>query len=195
MSDLINTKKWYMISTMSGKEDKVFESLQNRIVSEQLQDVIEEIHIFKEPRITKKELLKKEAGEPHKVKMVNMYVGYIFIKMIMTDEAWFIIRNTQYVTGLIGSSGKGAKPTPVSSREMKKMFNKEKQAHDDFENGIIKTEYIPGAFIRIINGPFSGTEVKILKSDDVIKKVIVEIETFGRLIEYEFDFKDIELID
>lgn len=189
------TRQWYMVSTMSGKENKVYEALENRIISEGIDDVIEEIHMFREPRITKKELDKRERGEPYKVKYANMYTGYIFIKMEMTDKAWFVIRNTQYVTGLIGSSGKGAKPTPVSDREMDKMFKKEKEVNDRFEQGIISSPYVEGAFIQITDGPFTGEQAKIIKTDDVTKKVIAEVEVFGRWTEYEFDFKQIELLE
>ncbi|UUD36812.1 Transcription antitermination protein nusG [Mycoplasmopsis californica] len=187
--------QWYMVSTMTGKEDKVYESLQNRIVSEGIDDVIEAIHIFKEPRITKKELEKRDRGEEYKVKMANMYSGYIFIKMEMTDKAWFVIRNTQYVTGLIGSSGKGAKPTPVSPKEMERMFNKEREINDNFAKGIITSPFIVGAYVEIISGPFEGQQMKITKCDNVLKKVTGNVEIFGKLQPQEFDFSQIKLTE
>ncbi|WP_027334454.1 transcription termination/antitermination protein NusG [Mycoplasma elephantis] len=187
--------QWYMVSTMTGKEDMVFESLKNRIISEGIDDVIEDIHIFKEPRITKKELEKRNNGEDYKVKMANMYSGYIFVKMEMTDKAWFVIRNTQYVTGLIGSSGKGAKPTPVSSKEIEQMFNKEKEINDNFNKGIIATTFIVGAYVEIINGPFEGQQMKITKSDNILKKATGNVEIFGKLQPQEFNFDQLKLVD
>lgn len=194
--DNTQTYQWYMVSTMSGKEQKVLESLNNRINSEEkLSEIIEEIHMFVEPRITKKELDKRERGEEFVTKYVNMYTGYIFIKMIMTDEAWFVIRNTQYVTGLIGSSGKGAKPTPVSPKQMAKMFDKERKVNNDFEAGNFPTQYLVGTIITVNEGPFEGQQAKIIECDSNTQKVIVEIEVFGRKTPYEFDFKQIDNIE
>jgi len=106
--------EWYMVSTVSKKEKTVIETIKNKISSEGMQYFFEEFKIFEQPIITNAELLKKSKGKEYKVKMENIYKGYIFIKMVMTDEAWFSVRNTEYVTGLVGSSGKGTKPTPIS---------------------------------------------------------------------------------
>ncbi|MBZ4195461.1 transcription termination/antitermination protein NusG [Mycoplasma tauri] len=191
--------QWYMISTVSGKEDKVVESLKNRIVSEQVDDCFNEnaceegaFKIFKKPVLTAKEAEKKALGEPYKIKMNNIYNGYIFINMDMTDQAWFVVRNTQYVTGLIGSAGKGTKPTPVSKREIEASFHKEKQLISDFKEGKIEGKFLVGEIVEIIDGPFKGTIGKVLETFDNIKKVTVEVEHFGKKVPTDFDYSVVE---
>ncbi|SYV90377.1 transcription antitermination protein NusG, partial [Metamycoplasma alkalescens] len=80
--------KWYMISTVSGKEDNVIEALKNKISSQGMSDFFKDIRIFKMPHLSSKELEKKTRGEEFTVKYINIYKGYIFINMIMTDESW-----------------------------------------------------------------------------------------------------------
>ncbi|MBU4690434.1 transcription termination/antitermination protein NusG [Mycoplasma sp. ES3157-GEN-MYC] len=186
---------WYMISTVSGKEDLVVESLRNRIISEQVDDCFNNeatedgaFKIFKKPSLTAKEAEKKLNGEPYTVKMINMYSGYIFINMYMSDKAWFVIRNTQYVTGLIGSSGKGAKPTPVTSREIRKCFKSEEKMLKDFYEGKLETKFSVGEIVEIIDGPFKGQSGKVIEASDSKKMVSVEVEYFGRNVPTDFDY-------
>ncbi|WP_029513285.1 transcription termination/antitermination protein NusG [Mycoplasmopsis primatum] len=191
--------QWYMISTVSGKEDKVVEALKNRIVSEQVEESFNHdatpdgaFKIFKKPVLTAKEAEKKALGEPYKVKMNNMYGGYIFINMDMTDKAWFVVRNTQYVTGLIGSAGKGTKPTPVSKKEIDLAFEKEKQLLDDFNNGKVVEKFKIGEIVEITDGPFKGTTGKVLEAFDSTQKVTVEVEHFGKKVPTDFDYSIVE---
>ncbi|MEA4115326.1 transcription termination/antitermination protein NusG [Mycoplasma sp. 744] len=193
---------WYMISTVSGKEDQVVEALKNRIVSEQVQESFDmnattegPFKIFKKPTISKTELKKREEGEPYKVKYINIYSGYIFIHMDMTDKAWFVIRNTQYVTGLIGSSGKGAKPTPVSLREIKKSFNKEEKYMRDFQLGIFEDEFFEGDIVEVTAGPFKGETGKIISLNNQKREAEIEIESNGKKIPVYFEFKILKNID
>ncbi|WP_029608592.1 transcription termination/antitermination protein NusG [Mycoplasma simbae] len=186
---------WYMISTVSGKEDIVVESLKNRIISEQVDDCFDNnatpdgaFKIFKKPSLSAKEAEKKLNGEPYTVKMINMYSGYIFIHMYMSDEAWFVVRNTQYVTGLIGSSGKGAKPTPVTAREIKKCFKSEEKMLRDFNEGKMETKFTIGEIVEIIDGPFKGQSGKVIEANDTTKMVSVEVEYFGRNVPTDFEY-------
>lgn len=191
--------QWYMISTVSGKEDKVVEALKNRIISEQVEDCFNHeatpegaFKIFKKPTLTPKEFEKQKNGEEYKVKYVNMYSGYIFINMDMTDRAWFIVRNTQYVTGLIGSSGRGAKPTPVSQHQMDKSFKKEIKLQEDFDKGITHTKFQIGEIVEIIDGPFKGEQGRVLECSEANKKVTVEIEYLGKKTPADFEYKEIK---
>ncbi|UWD34067.1 transcription termination/antitermination protein NusG [Mesomycoplasma molare] len=186
--------KWYMISTISGKEENVIESLNNRIKSDFLDHLFEEIKIFEAPHLTQKEIEKKIKGQSFVLKKENLYKGYIFAKMLMTDEAWFIVRNTQYVTGLVGSSGKGAKPTPVSTREIKKMFEAEKKAWAKYDAGIIDSPFTVGALVEVVDGKFSGTEGIVLENDDKKLEAWVEIEVFGRKTPTRFSYNELEVL-
>ena len=116
-----------------------------------------------------------------------MYPGYIFIEMIMTDEAWYVVRNTPGVTGFIGSSGKGAKPFPVTETEIESVLKRV---------GLIEnssaSEYNVGDTIRIINGPFAE-QISVIETIDE-EKGLVTIKTviFGREQEISVSVNDIE---
>ncbi|VEU75638.1 Transcription antitermination protein nusG [Mycoplasmopsis maculosa] len=122
------------------------------------------------------------------MKYVNVYSGYIFIKMDMTDKAWFVIRNTQYVTGLIGSSGKGSKPTPVSESQIKKATAKEQEYFKDFEDGKTNDKFTIGEIVEIIDGPFKGTSGVVIEFSNSSEKAIVEIEYFGKKVPTDFSY-------
>ncbi|MGY5139131.1 transcription termination/antitermination protein NusG [Mycoplasmopsis gallinarum] len=186
---------WYMVSTVTGKEEQVVESLKNRIISEAVEECFNSeatengaFKIFTRPTISAREQEKKKKGEPYKIKNINIYSGYIFINMDMTDKAWFVVRNTRYVTGLIGSSGKGAKPTPVSAIEIKKMFQKEQKFREEFEDGKIHDTFLKGEIVEIISGPFKGEVGQIIDFNDTKQRAVVELEHFGRKTPTDFDY-------
>ena len=103
-------KEWYVVNTYSGHENKVKEKLEMRTQSMGLEDYIFRV-IVAEHEVP----VMREGKPTGKTKMKNLYPGYIFVEMIMTDEAWYIVRNTPGVTGFVGSSGGHAKPFPVTS--------------------------------------------------------------------------------
>ena len=103
-------KEWYVVNTYAGHENRVKENLLRRVETMGIEDNLFRILVAEEEEI--------EYKNGKKVtKMKNLYPGYLFVEMIMTDEAWYIVRNTPGVTGFIGSSGGGAKPFPVSPEE------------------------------------------------------------------------------
>ncbi|WP_426460994.1 transcription termination/antitermination protein NusG [Mycoplasma hafezii] len=192
----MNNFKWYMISTIRGKEENVVEALNNRIFAEQVEGNFDleatengPFRIFKRPTLTPKELDKKIHGDTYKVKWVNLYPGYIFAKMDMTDKAWFVIRNTQYVTGLVGSSGKGAKPTPVSALEIRKMSKAEQEAIDLFNTGKNLLALQVGDLVEVIDGPYKGEIGPIEKLNVEVNEATISIETFGKktMVELNLD--------
>ncbi|MBN0970402.1 transcription termination/antitermination protein NusG [Mycoplasma phocoeninasale] len=185
--------KWYMISTVSGKEDNVADALRNKIEAQGMNDFFHDIKIFKMPHLSNKELEKKSRGEEYTVRYINIYKGYIFLNMVMTDESWYLVRNTQYVTGLIGSSGKGAKPTPISERNFNKMIDVEINLNDKFARGDIETAFKEGTFVKIKNGIFKGEIGDIVKNNDRTQKAFVNIEQFGRKVPTEFSYEDLEV--
>lgn len=185
--------KWYMISTVSGKEDNVIEALKNKISSKKMEDFFKDIRIFKMPHLSNKELQKKSRGEEYIVKYVNIYKGYIFLNMIMTEESWYLVRNTQYVTGLIGSSGKGAKPTPISESTFEKMIEKERILTEKFAAGDIETAFKEGIMVKIKSGIYKDEVGEIIRNDDIEQKAFVNIEQFGRKVPTEFSHQDLEI--
>jgi len=185
--------KWYMITTISGREEQVIESLKNRQVSEDMENLFQEFKVMMIPHITPKEMEKKLAGEDYKVKKKNLFPGYIFIKMDMTNEAWFIVRNTQYVTGLVGSSGQRAKPTPVSPLEMRKMKKKVEKINADFKAGKIKSPFTPGVIVEVIDGPAKGQIGPVVETNDDRGVSVVELIMFERKTPTEIEHKHLKL--
>ena len=121
MASNIGEKHWYIVTTYSMHEAKTAENLRKRIETMNMQDYIMRVLVAEqEVQVLDKNGLPatvkdKETGEiKPKTKMKNLYPGYIFIEMVMTDESWYIVRNTPGVTGIVGSSGGGQKPAPVA---------------------------------------------------------------------------------
>ncbi|MGL5308908.1 MAG: transcription termination/antitermination protein NusG [Metamycoplasmataceae bacterium] len=193
MSDKLKME-WYMVSTVSKKEENVIENLKNKISAEGMNHLFEDFKIFKQPIITSVELLKKSKGKEYKIKMENMYKGYIFVKVVMTDEAWFLIRNTENVTGLVGSSGKGTKPTPISERQIKKSIEMEKLKNQQFKDLEYKNPFEIGVIVQIVQGSFTGEKGRIIETDIENQLAIVEIESFGRKVPTEFSYKALSTI-
>ena len=110
----LGDKQWYVVNTYSGHERNVADYLEKRRDSMMLQDYVFRIVVaeYTEP------VLNKDGKPTNRVKTKNLYPGYVFIEMIMTDDAWFMVRNTPGVTGFVGSSGGGTKPFPIPREEI-----------------------------------------------------------------------------
>lgn len=187
--------EWYMISTVSGKEEQVVESLKHKVMTSDMAEYFGEFKIFWIPAISPAELIKKAQGAPYKIKQENLYKGYIFIYMHMSDAAWFLVRNTEHVTGLVGSSGKGAKPTPISNREYRKMLQKQEQKIAEFDTVEYKNPYQEGVRVRVKEGPFKDEQGVIIETDFDTLNAIVEIQTFGRKVPTEFPYNNLQILD
>ena len=162
-------KEWYVVNTYSGHESKVKEKLEMRAESMGFQDNIFRIIV---PEETVKETMKDGSVKEKKKKM---FPGYILVEMIMTDEAWYIVRNTPGVTGFIGSSGKGAKPTPLKPQEIDKILANMGMTRMDVDK-----ELTVGTKVSIVDGPFKGMEGKIDSVDIEHSTLTVLIDLFGQ---------------
>lgn len=187
MSNDVNfgTKQWYVVNTYSGRERAVADMLEKRKYTQNLENYIFRIVVAEtvEPGM--------KNGKPTGKDVVkNLYPGYVFIEMIMTDDAWFMVRNTPDVTGFVGSSGKGTKPFPIPNEEIEPVL---KRMNIIDEN--MFSNYKVGDHIRIISGSFENSEGTIESIDSETKKVSVSILFFGRPTTIEADFFEIELFD
>lgn len=187
MSNDVNfgTKQWYVVNTYSGRERAVADMLEKRKYTQNLENYIFRIVVAEtvEPGM--------KNGKPTGKDVVkNLYPGYVFIEMIMTDDAWFMVRNTPDVTGFVGSSGKGTKPFPIPNEEIEPVL---KRMNIIDEN--MFSNYKVGDHIRIISGSFENSEGTIESIDFETKKVSVSILFFGRPTTIEADFFEIELFD
>ena len=161
-------KLWYVVNTYSGHEYKVKEKLESKIESMGLQDNIFRIVIPETTEVEVKDGVQKE----HKKKM---FPGYILVEMNMSDESWYIVRNTPGVTGFIGSSGKGAKPTPLLPQEIDKIL-----ANMGMSRVNLESEMAIGHKVHIVDGPFKGMSGKVDTIDTENNRLNVLIDLFGQ---------------
>lgn len=181
MAELV--KEWYVVNTYAGHENKVKENLERRVDTMGLQDYLFRIIVAEESEIEYKNGKKTE-------KVKNLFPGYLFVEMIMTDEAWYIVRNTPGVTGFIGSSGGGAKPFPVAEEEIDSILRRlgmsEKQVQIDFA---------VGDRVKILAGPFANVEGTVETLDDASQTASVLTILFGRETPTEIGYGDLEKIE
>ena len=163
-----NEKLWYVVNTYSGHESKVKEKLEARTESMGMQDNIFRVIVPETTEVEVKDGVKKE-------KVKKMFPGYILVEMIMTDEAWYVVRNTPGVTGFIGSSGKGAKPTPLPPQEIDRVL-----ATMGMSRINIEAEMNVGDTVSIVDGPFKGMSGKVDSIDLENNRLNVLIDLFGQ---------------
>ena len=162
-------KLWYVVNTYSGHESKVQEKLLSRAQTMGFQDYIFRVVV---PEETVTETLKDGSTKEKKKKMLP---GYILVEMIMTDEAWYIVRNTPGVTGFIGSSGKGAKPTPLLPQEIDRILSQMGMTRMDVDKDLAV-----GNKVSINDGPFKGMLGTIDNIDVENSTLTVLIDLFGQ---------------
>ncbi len=173
-------KQWYVVNTYSGHENKVKEKLEMRAESMDMEDYIYRVIVPEEKVVEVKDGVTKE-------KTKKMFPGYILVEMVMTDEAWYVVRNTPGVTGFIGSSGKGAKPTPLQPYEVDKILNNMGISRID-----VDSELELGTSVKIISGPFNGMFGKIESVDLPNQKVNLTVDLFGQETSVEVEINQIE---
>ena len=173
-------KEWYVVNTYSGHENKVKEKLEMRASTMGMEDYIFRVVVPEQTQIEVKDGVEKE-------KKSKMFPGYILVEMVMTDEAWFIVRNTPGVTGFIGSSGKGAKPFPLTPQEVDKILGNMGMSRLDIGN-----EVQVGDTVRVINGAFANMYGKVKNIDLATQKLEVALDLFGQETIVEVEFNEIE---
>ena len=173
-------KEWYVVNTISGHEYKVKEKLENRINSMDLGANIFRVVVPEQKEIEYKDGVKKE-------KVKKMFPGYVLVEMIMSDEAWFIVRNTQGVTGFIGSSGKGAKPIPLLPQEVDRVLGAMGMSRID-----ISKDIQVGNKVKIMDGPFKDMIGKIAEVNMKEQKLIVMVDLFGQETSVEVEIREVE---
>ena len=175
-------KQWYVVNTYSGHENKVKEKLEMRAESMDMEDYIYRVIVPEEKVVEVKDGVTKE-------KTKKMFPGYVLVEMVMTDEAWYVVRNTPGVTGFIGSSGKGAKPTPLQPYEVDKILNNMGISRID-----VDSELEVGTSVKIISGPFNGMFGKIESVDLPNQKVNLTVDLFGQETSVEVEINHIAKI-
>src|SRR6476646_6820240 len=166
------TKQWYAIHTYSGYEEKVAESIRQRADSLEMKDKIFQVLVPKEKMIEIK-------NGKRKVVEKRIFQGYVLVQMKMSEDAWYIVRNTPSVTGFVGS---GSTPTPVEEDEMDKIMKRMGRAEPKH-----KIDYNIGEVVSITDGPFKGFDGTINEVDPTKGKLQVLVKMFGRETPVELD--------
>lgn len=167
-----DTRAWYTISTYSGYEDKVADSINQRVGSPEFEGKIFDAIVPKEKRIEIKNGKRKVVDR-------KIFQGYVLVEMCLSDETWYIVRNTPGVTGFIGN---GTQPTPVSEKEIAKI--KKRMGVEDPKYSV---NYEINEVVSIIDGPFKGFEGTISEIDSQKGKLKVMVSMFGRETPVELD--------
>ena len=177
-------KQWYVVNTYSGHENKVKDNLEKRVETQNMQDLIFRIVVaeYEVPVI-------KDGKDTGKTKIKNMYPGYIIIEMIMTDEAWYMVRNTPGVTGFTGSSGGGAKPFPVAREQIEPVLKR--MGMFDSE---MYSDYAVGDLVKVLEGSFKDVEGNITNIDTELGEVTINMTFFGRAMDVTVKFSEIEKV-
>ena len=176
-------KEWYVVNCYAGQENNVKRNLERRVSTMGLEDTLFQIVVAEQKEIEYKN------GKPVE-KSHNLFSGYLLVQMIMTDEAWYVVRNTPGVTGFIGSSGKGAKPFPVPQEEvdsvLKRLGKLDVEVQVDFE---------VGDTVEILSGAFEGSEGVVESMDDEKKEATVLLILFGRETPTEIPYIELKKVE
>ena len=180
MSEEVGAKRWYAVHTYSGYENKVKKNLEKRVESMNMTEQIFRVVIPEEEETQVKD------GKAKK-QLKKTFPGYVLVELVMTDESWYVVRNTPGVTGFVGSAGAGSKPNPLLPEEMrfilKQMGLKEKT---------IDVELEVGEQVRIKSGPFANQVGEVQEIEPDKFKLTVLVDMFGRETPVEVEFDQIE---
>ena len=183
MTETANKKEWYVVNTYAGHENRVKDNLEKRLETMGISENLFRIVVAEETQIEVKNEKSKEVVK-------NIFPGYLFVEMIMTDEAWYVVRNTPGVTGFIGSSGGGAKPFLVKQDEIEKILRRIGQSDKSIE-----VDFAVGDSVKILSGPFSGMEGKVESMNDQAQVATVLIILFGRETPTDINYVDLAKTD
>jgi len=176
---IMSEKSWYVIHTYSGYEEAVAKNLKQRIESLGMEDKIFNVIVPKEKKIKIKEGKRKTVEE-------KIYPGYILVEMIVTDDSWYVVRNTPNVTGFVGA---GTTSVPVSPEEIADLKRRMEMSEPEFN-----IEVAVGELVKITDGPFKDSEGKVSEVDRERGKVKVLVSMFGRDTPVELDSLQIKKI-
>lgn len=173
MTDSSDKGKWYVAHTYSGHENKVKANIEKLVENRGMQDVIFEVEVPTEEYVETKNGKKK-------TKERKMFPGYVLVKMIMTDESWYLVRNTRGVTGFVGP---GSKPVPLTDEEVKALGVQEVLPQIDVSAGDV---------IKVTSGPFESFIGTVENINSEKRKLKVFVSMFGRETLVELDFDQVE---
>lgn len=176
----IMEKSWYVVHTYSGYENKVKTNLEKRVESMEMQDKIFRVLVPTEQVLENKDGKKKTVER-------KVFPGYVLVEMIVTDDSWYVVRNTPGVTGFVGSSGAGSKPIPLMPEEVHDIL---KQM--GVEDAVPQVDFELKESVKVNDGPFANFVGSIEEIDTHRRKLKVLVNMFGRDTPVELDFTQVE---
>jgi transcriptional antiterminator NusG len=176
--ELQGERNWYAVHTYAGYENAVMRNLKQRIESLGMQDKIFNVVVPTEKKIKIKGGKRVEVEE-------KVYPGYVLVDMVVTDDSWYVVRNTPRVTGFVGA---GVNPVPLNKDEMTALF----KSMDDTQVAKHNIDLVTGEIVRIGDGPFKDLEGKVDSIDQERGKVRVLVSMFGRETPVELDFLQVK---
>jgi transcriptional antiterminator NusG len=178
MASVAADAQWYVIHAYSGHEEKVKKNLEKRIESMDMQDKILEVFVPMEDEIEIKDGKRRHVQK-------RIFPGYVLVKMIMSDESWYVVRNTPGVTSFVGS---GNKPVPLQEYELRSILKQVKQEPQ------IRVEFQIGESVRVVDGPFADFLGKVDEINAEKGKLKVLVNMFGRETPVELDLLQVEKV-
>jgi len=179
MVEATSEKTWYVVHTYSGYENKVKANLERRVESMGMEDKIFRILVPME------EELEYKDGK-RKITKKKIYPGYVMVEMMMTDDSWYVVRNTPGVTGFVGT---GSRPIPLQEKEIRSILR-----HMGFDEPHPKLDYSIGESIKVVRGPFENFSGVVEGINAEKGKLKVKVSMFGRETPVELDFSQVEKI-
>ena len=168
--------KWYVVHTYSGHENKVKVNIEKLVESRGMQDLILDVVVPTEDRVEIK-------NGQRKIKTKKMFPGYVLVKMIVTNESWYLVRNTQGVTGFVGH---GSDPVPLTLEEVRRM---------GIEKIYIDLDIHVGDTIKVINGPFENFMGSVEEVNPEKQTLRAKVSMFGRDTPVELDYAQVDKLD
>lgn len=173
-------KRWYVVHTYSGYENKVKTNMEKRIESMEVSDQIFRVEVPTE------EVTEVKNGQLKTFER-KIFPGYVLVQMIMTDHSWYVVRNTPGVTGFVGP---GSRPVPLEDSEVEHLLGEA----EDTPDVVLKVNYEVGEVVRVIEGPFKNFSGVIEEVSAPRQRLRVRVSMFGRDTPLELDFNQIEKI-
>lgn len=176
-------KAWYVVHTYSGYENKVKTNLEKRVESMGMEDKIFRVLVPTEEEVETKDGKKRTVTK-------KVFPGYVLVEMVMTDDSWYVVRNTPGVTGFVGSTGAGSKPTALLPQEADAILR-----HMGIEQPKVRIDFVLRDVVRVKDGPFANRSGEIIEIQPDKQKVRVLVDIFGRETPVELDFTQVAKLD
>lgn len=177
---MADAAKWYVVHTYSGYENKVASSIEKAVENRKMHDLIQAVNIPTETVTEVKDGKKREVER-------KLYPGYVLVKLVMTDETWYLVRNTRGCTGFVGQDkAGGSRPIPLTEDEIAAMGVEKRE---------IEVSYAVGDSVRVIDGPLAGFIGVVSNLEADKNKVNVTVSMFGRETPVELELDQVETLE